>query len=280
MDVEQLPDGSILVSDDAAGSVYRISYSAPTSCRAAKSNTIRKRETEEEDDGEDANLAPAGERSSREIIKLCIVHGPSCWRFGEVGHPARAPCSPPDQAITAQPPPPLPSPAALPGTANGCRVNQGLYGAPLYRRCYHADVSKGAGRKVQLATSLVNVGGTLVLRGALLLPKFACTASAAGWVGFGLPKEQGSGDMKGANVFITRPAPATDLGAFGKGREEREIIRDAPKRAACSQFGYSCLAAACCCPLPQARWPPTTIWLPHPWLASRPPLASSRTRPA
>lgn len=93
-------------------------------------------------------------------------------------------------------------------------MNQGqLYGAPRYRRCYHADVSKGAGRKVQLATSLVNVGGTLVLRGALLLPKFACTASTTGWVGFGLPKEQGSGDMKGANVFISRPAPATDLGA-------------------------------------------------------------------
>lgn len=94
-------------------------------------------------------------------------------------------------------------------------MNQGVYGAPLYRRCVHADVSKGRGRKVQLATSLVNVGGTLVLRGALLLPKFACSASAAGWVGFGLPREQGSGDMKGANVFITRPAPATDTGAAG-----------------------------------------------------------------
>lgn len=76
MDVEQLPDGSILVSDDAAGSVYRISYSAPTACRAAKSNAIRKREAEEEDDGKDATLAPAGKRSSWEIIKLCVVHGP------------------------------------------------------------------------------------------------------------------------------------------------------------------------------------------------------------
>lgn len=33
MDVEQLPDGSMLVSDDAAGTVYRIAYSQPTKCR-------------------------------------------------------------------------------------------------------------------------------------------------------------------------------------------------------------------------------------------------------
>lgn len=61
MDVEQLPDGSLLVSDDAAGSVYRISYSAPTTCRGAKAKAVRKEQEQEDDDGEDATLAPTGE---------------------------------------------------------------------------------------------------------------------------------------------------------------------------------------------------------------------------
>lgn len=33
VDVEQLPDGSLLVSDDSAGTVYRVSYRAPLACR-------------------------------------------------------------------------------------------------------------------------------------------------------------------------------------------------------------------------------------------------------
>ncbi len=37
VDVEQLPDGSLLVSDDVAkyGTVYRISYHPPTTCTSA-----------------------------------------------------------------------------------------------------------------------------------------------------------------------------------------------------------------------------------------------------
>jgi len=36
VDIEQLPDGSLLVSDDtgSGGTVYRISYSQPTTCRS------------------------------------------------------------------------------------------------------------------------------------------------------------------------------------------------------------------------------------------------------
>lgn len=33
MDVEQLPDGSLLVSDNQAHTVYRISFAQPTACR-------------------------------------------------------------------------------------------------------------------------------------------------------------------------------------------------------------------------------------------------------
>lgn len=66
---------------------------------------------------------------------------------------------------------------------------------------------------MQLAASFVTVGGQRILRGALILPDFACLNSANGWVGFGLPLEQGGGDMIGARVFITRPAPGTPTGA-------------------------------------------------------------------
>lgn len=62
------------------------------------------------------------------------------------------------------------------------------------------------GRVMQLATSLAAAGGKLVLKGALVLPNYACLNSAKGWVGFGLPPEQGGGlDMVGGQVFITQP---------------------------------------------------------------------------
>ena len=74
------------------------------------------------------------------------------------------------------------------------------------------SVALPQGGQVQLATSLVSVGGQLVLRGALLLPKYSCANSPNGWIGFGLPLVVGGGGMLGAQVFITRPAPGTPTG--------------------------------------------------------------------
>lgn len=92
-------------------------------------------------------------------------------------------------------------------------MNLGQGAVPRYRRCIRADVSRGAGRQVQLATSLAVMDGKLVLRGALLLPKHTCTLGTSGWVGFGLPREQGGDDMIGARVMVTQPSPAAPTGA-------------------------------------------------------------------
>ncbi|KAI7835674.1 hypothetical protein COHA_010413 [Chlorella ohadii] len=152
VDVEQLLDGSLLVSDDAAGTVYRIAYSQPTKCRKL------------------------GEWSAD-------------------GHVALAP-------------------AAIPGTASGCAVNLGAGNVPGYRRCMRADVSQGAGRQMQLATSLRVLNNQLVLSGALLLPSYGCTLGRSGWVGFGLPESQaGTRQMFGARVFVAQPAPKAPTGA-------------------------------------------------------------------
>jgi len=64
-----------------------------------------------------------------------------------------------------------------------------------------------------LASSLVNSGGVLVLRGALVVPSFACLNSPNGWVGFGLPRTQGIVGMIGANVFITHLDTRAPTGA-------------------------------------------------------------------
>ncbi|PSC67838.1 sorbosone dehydrogenase [Micractinium conductrix] len=157
VDVEQLPDGSLLVSDDAPGGgiVYRVSYSPPTACRNGNNEDVQYEGT----------------------------------------------------------------PATIPGAEAGCTVNVGLLGTPSagvlrYRRCVRFQAPAGSGRWVQLATSLVRrADGLILLRGALVLPKFACLNSATGWAGFGLPRENGGGDMPGARVFITRPAPGTPTGA-------------------------------------------------------------------
>lgn len=75
---------------------------------------------------------------------------------------------------------------------------------PPCRRCVQAQVLSGS--YMQLATSLAAVGGKLVLKGALVLPNYACLNSPRGWAGFGLPPEQGGGiDMVGGQAFITQP---------------------------------------------------------------------------
>lgn len=103
--------------------------------------------------------------------------------------------------------------AAVPNTASGCAVNLGAGNVPAYRRCVTADVSEGAGRKMQLATSLRALNKQLVLRGALLLPSYACTLGPSGWVGFGLPESQASlRQMFGAQVFVAQPAPKAPTG--------------------------------------------------------------------
>ncbi|KAL4448481.1 hypothetical protein ABPG75_005700 [Micractinium tetrahymenae] len=163
VDVEQLPDGSLLVSDDApsTGVVYRVSYREPVACRGT---AAAGRKLQEDDGGEDG-------------MNLDLY------------------------------------PSTIPGTANGCAVNLGSYGVQRYRRCVRSEVPAGSGRYMQLASSIVTVGGQRIFRGALVLPDFACLNSATSWVGFGLPREQGGGDMIGANVFISRPAPGTPTGA-------------------------------------------------------------------
>lgn len=51
--MEQLPDGSMLVSDDSANTVLRISYSPPITCRKAGSSGVY---------GEDSELyVPTGD---------------------------------------------------------------------------------------------------------------------------------------------------------------------------------------------------------------------------
>jgi len=53
VDVEQLPDGSLLVSDNEAHTVYRISYAQPTACRVVGTNVPH------------AALTPRGRQGSR-----------------------------------------------------------------------------------------------------------------------------------------------------------------------------------------------------------------------
>jgi len=103
--------------------------------------------------------------------------------------------------------------AAIAAAPSGCAVNLGSSYVPRYRRCLRPDVSPGAGRQLQLATSLVVLNNKLVLSGALLLPSHACTLGPAGWVGFGLPKDQASPNkMVGAKVLFIQPAPSTPSG--------------------------------------------------------------------
>lgn len=72
--MEQLPDGSLLVSDDFAGAVYRVSYRQPTTCRQAAAPAGRR--LQEEDDGElEMDASPTGERGRKE----CRDEG---WREG------------------------------------------------------------------------------------------------------------------------------------------------------------------------------------------------------
>lgn len=106
-----------------------------------------------------------------------------------------------------------PLPAAIVAAPSGCAINLGSNYVPRYRRCIRADVSQGAGRQLQLATSLAVLNNKLVLSGALLLPSHACTLGFAGWVGFGLPKDQGSPNkMVGAKVLFIQPAPSAPSG--------------------------------------------------------------------
>ncbi|KAI7837423.1 hypothetical protein COHA_008735 [Chlorella ohadii] len=150
VDVEQLPDGSLLVSDNEAHTVYRISYAQPTACR---------------------------------VVGTSVPHA----------------------ALT---------PRAIVAAPSGCAINLGSSYVPRYRRCIRADVSQGAGRQLQLATSLAVLNNKLVLSGALLLPNHACALGPAGWVGFGLPKDQGSPNkMAGAKVLFIQPAPSAPSGA-------------------------------------------------------------------
>lgn len=161
VDVEQLPDGSLLVSDDKAGMVYRVSYRAPTSC---------------------ARGFPGGGEFEGE-----------------------------DSATL--------NPTTIPGAGAGCKVNLGRGLFPhKFRRCVQAQVLRG--RFMQLATSLATVGSKLVLKGALVLPNYPCLNSAKGWVGFGLPPEQGGGiDMVGGQAFITRPVACQPGAASCTGAE-------------------------------------------------------------
>lgn len=104
-------------------------------------------------------------------------------------------------------------PAVIPGTLTGCAVNLGAGNVPGYRRCVSADVSQGAGRQMQLASSLRVLNNQLVLSGALLLPNYACTLGPSGWVGFGLPQSQASTrQMFGARVFVAQPEPGAPTG--------------------------------------------------------------------
>lgn len=94
-------------------------------------------------------------------------------------------------------------------------MNLGAGNVPGYRRCMRADVSQGAGRQMQLATSLRVLNNQLVLSGALLLPSYGCTLGRSGWVGFGLPESQaGTRQMFGARVFVAQPAPKAPTGTL------------------------------------------------------------------
>ncbi len=115
----------------------------------------------------------------------------------------------------SHPSPPITCPlsAAIVSAPSGCAVNLGSSYVPRYRRCIRADVSQGAGRQLQLATSLVVLNNKLVLSGALLLPNHACTLGPAGWLGFGLPKDQASPNkMVGSKVLFIQPASSTPSG--------------------------------------------------------------------
>lgn len=217
MDVEQLPDGSLLVSDDVGGTALRVSYSPPMPCRAPGSR----------EDGEDS-LALFGEFAATSPRGSCLLLPAvaSAAAFGKLvaALPLRC-CRTTDGETTAPllqhalpkpPPPPAPphlslNPSVIPGTAAGCVVNLGSAGTPRFRRCVRADVSGGGGHWVQLASRLVVVNRQLVLRGALLVPRPDCV-NPGGWVALGLPSSQGEDGMVGAQAFITRPAPAADTG--------------------------------------------------------------------
>lgn len=103
------------------------------------------------------------------------------------------------------------------------------------RRCVQAQVLRG--RFMQLATSLATVGSKLVLKGALVLPNYPCLNSAKGWVGFGLPPEQGGGiDMVGGQAFITRPVACQPGAASCTGG-----LRNGPGRASGAGPSLDCL---------------------------------------
>ena len=167
MDVEQLPDGSLLVSDDAPGGgiVYRVSYSPPTACRNGNNEDVQYEGT------------PASECAAR----LCCACSPLLWvsaAHGQACAPLHAQiclklevargsdyCTSgravgctwqgstlPDASIH---PRRSARPAAIPGAEAGCTVNVGLLGTPSagvlrYRRCVRFQAPAGSGRWVQV----------------------------------------------------------------------------------------------------------------------------------
>jgi hypothetical protein len=87
-------------------------------------------------------------------------------------------------------------------------------GVPRYRRCARVEVEAGSRRWMHLAYSYLVLGGqVLALRGALVLPDYACLNSATGWAGIGLPKKQGVRGMVGSQVLIARPSAFSPTGA-------------------------------------------------------------------
>lgn len=239
MDVEQLPDGSLLVSDNQQHTVYRISYARPTACRVVGATVPHAALPVK------GALGQCGVAAGGLAADLQLVGGRcSCHEFNlklnrQLTHLA---CG---LAFSCMP-------AAIASAPVGCAVNLGPSYVPGYRRCFRVDVSQGAGRYLQLATSLVVLKNKLVLSGAALLPSYTCSLGPSGWVGLGLPESQANtAKMVGAKVLFTLPAPGTPTGqgctsGTPPQREHSSVLlaQVAALRAlCCSCWGFPCLAS-------------------------------------
>lgn len=146
MDVEQLPDGSLLVSDDApsTGAVYRVSYREPVACRGT-TTAGRKLQEDEGEDGINLTLYPSSEWPPGDSLAPC----PRAARKVRIARLAtgllgygRGSSTCTDARLAAGRSTP---PAAIPGAANGCAVNLGSYGVQRYRQGPAAPVPPSAG---------------------------------------------------------------------------------------------------------------------------------------
>lgn len=118
MDVEQLPDGSLLVSDDFKGAVYRITYNGASKCHTNATGTVKK-------SGPGAGRRRQQHRTLLAGRRQAVLKGDDGKKgcgFGSEG--------------------PELKPEVVQGTAAGCGINMGeTLGVARFRRCYRFDMT-------------------------------------------------------------------------------------------------------------------------------------------